>query len=126
MKRIIAASVTTMLLCSGSMVYAQQQGSAPAQQPPVATSPVTAQPPAAAQTPAIDVKSLAPNQREYLVTALMSQSPAVTPDQLAKVRQSYEQLPTAQQVQMAQQIATGIQQLPQDKRDKILNGMPSQ
>ena len=111
MKKIVAATMTTLLLCSGAAAYAQTSA-APA------TSNSTA-----STDPRLDVSKLKPNQREYLVVALMGQG-GVVPEQLTKFKQMYEQMPASQQDKMVEQIAQQIPSLPQEMRDKILNNMP--
>ena len=111
MKRIIVATMTTLMLCSGAAAYAQTSA-APA------TSNSTAP-----TDPRLDISKLKPNQREYLVVALMGQG-GVVPEQLAKFKQMYEKMPASQQDTMVEQIAQQIPILPKEMRDKILNNMP--
>lgn len=119
MKNIITASISILLLCSGSGAYAQSAANT-AQQPAVANS----SPASADQPPLIDVSKLAPNQREYLVVAMLGQGGAIVPEQIAKMKDMYEKMPAAQQLQMVTQIASGIQTMPEATRDKIMKDMP--
>jgi hypothetical protein len=120
MKRIIAATVTTLLLCSGSAAHAQTAAAPPAAAPQAAAGSSAA----ADQGPPIDVSKLAPNQREYLITALISQNPSVVPEQVTKFKDIYEKMAQPQQEQMIEQVAAQIPHLPKETRDKIMNNMP--
>jgi hypothetical protein len=118
MKQIIAATIATILLCSSS-AYAQSATTAP-QQTPTATGGSAA--PAA---PALDVSKLAPNQREYLIVAVMGSGGQIVPQQVDSYKKSYDKMPPDQQLQMATMIAQTIPRLPKKDQDQILNNMPS-
>jgi hypothetical protein len=118
MKRIIAAAVTTLLLCSGSAAHAQTAAAPPAAAPQSATGSST---PAA---PTIDASKLAPNQRQYLVFAIMGQNSMLVPEQMAKFKEMYGKMQPSQQIQMATGALQQIEQFPQQTKDQILNNMP--
>ena len=126
MKSIIVASVTTLLLCSGSVAYAQYT---PAQQNRAATP--TTQPPAAAAAesttpidPRLDVSKMAPNQIEYLVTETLSLQPGVTPTILAKAKDVFAKSKPESQAAMAKGLAEQLEMAPAMK-EKILKKMPA-
>ena len=129
MKRIIAATMTAMLLCSAS-AYAQtpaQDAAKPSAAPAAGASTTGQQPPVAEQNPAIDVSKLTPNQREYLVLSLMKVGggSAIAPEQITKFKEMYEKMPPEQQTQTVTQIAAQIPHLPKKMYDDIMNNMPS-
>ena len=112
MKRIIAATMTTLMLCSGAAAYAQ-----------TSAAPATTES-AAPADPRLDVSKMAPNQREYLFLAMINQGDSIVPEQMAKFKEMYEKMPATQQLQAVTQIAAGVPQLPKEMKDKILNNMP--